>query len=150
MTEGKPPLRVVPQAGGVVLLDGRVVLRRTQAGEWVFCKGHIEPGETAEQAARREVEEELGLLAEVREPLGVVEFVLGDELRRVQMYVMVADPASPAWPQHRGADAAGFPLSEVGQILSFESFRKLWRKSMSRVQAIAPMNQSAALPKKDG
>ena len=46
-------------AGGVILEDGRVLLiqMRNLKGEkvWTFPKGHIEPGETAEAAALREV-----------------------------------------------------------------------------------------------
>ncbi|MHB0996426.1 MAG: NUDIX hydrolase [Elusimicrobiales bacterium] len=51
-------------AGGVIVEDGRVLLiqMRNLKGEkvWTFPKGHIDPGETAEQAAVREVLEETG------------------------------------------------------------------------------------------
>lgn len=57
------PMRSVVSAGGVVFDErGRILLLR-KADEliWTFPKGHIEPGETAEQAAAREIEEESGL-----------------------------------------------------------------------------------------
>ena len=51
-------------AGGVIFEDGRVllILMQNLEGEkvWTFPKGHIEPGETAEKAALREVAEETG------------------------------------------------------------------------------------------
>lgn len=51
-------------AGGVIVEEGRVLLiqMRNLKGEkvWTFPKGHIDPGETAEQAAVREVLEETG------------------------------------------------------------------------------------------
>ncbi|HZJ10658.1 MAG TPA: NUDIX domain-containing protein [Trueperaceae bacterium] len=51
-------------AGGVVFDDrGRVLVLRHAGGNWVFPKGHLEPGETALQAALREVEEEAGVRA---------------------------------------------------------------------------------------
>ncbi len=131
------PHRVIRQAGGVVLLDGNVVLRHTPAGEWVFSKGHIEAGETPVEAARREAEEELGLRAEVRERLGGFSFVLGDEQRRVQMFLLVADPDSPAWLQHRSRDAEAFPPADVEDRLSFENLRRFWREVWSRVAAAA-------------
>ncbi len=60
-------------AGGIVLEDGRVLLIRMRnlRGEevWTFPKGHIDPGETAEQAAAREVLEETGWVCEIGAPL---------------------------------------------------------------------------------
>ncbi len=58
-------------AGGVVArtVDGErqylLVEPRRSRGEWVLPKGHIEPGETPEAAAVREVEEEAGVRAAV-------------------------------------------------------------------------------------
>ena len=42
-----------------------LVEARRSRGEWVLPKGHIEPGETPEAAAVREVEEEAGVRAAV-------------------------------------------------------------------------------------
>ena len=51
-------------AGGVILEGGSVllILMRNLKGEkvWTFPKGHLEPGETPEAAALREVAEETG------------------------------------------------------------------------------------------
>lgn len=56
-------------AGGVLLEDGRVllILMKNLKGEkvWTFPKGHLDPGETAEQAAVREVLEETGWECEI-------------------------------------------------------------------------------------
>ncbi|MGN6299533.1 MAG: NUDIX hydrolase [Angustibacter sp.] len=52
----RPTVRVL-----VVDAARRVLLMRSQAGFWFPPGGGIEPGETAEQAARRELVEELGL-----------------------------------------------------------------------------------------
>ncbi|MDD2805338.1 MAG: NUDIX hydrolase [Elusimicrobiales bacterium] len=56
-------------AGGVVFEDGRVlaIKMRNLKGEevWTFPKGHLDPGETAEQAALREVLEETGWETEI-------------------------------------------------------------------------------------
>jgi 8-oxo-dGTP diphosphatase len=58
---GAPEVRA---AGGVVLdADGRVVLvHRPKYDDWSLPKGKLDPDETFEQAALREVEEETGLV----------------------------------------------------------------------------------------
>jgi 8-oxo-dGTP pyrophosphatase MutT (NUDIX family) len=63
-------------AGGVVYrrLEGRrqylLVQARQPPGVWIFPKGHIEAGESAERAALREVLEEAGVRAAILAPLG--------------------------------------------------------------------------------
>jgi 8-oxo-dGTP pyrophosphatase MutT (NUDIX family) len=63
-------------AGGVVVRGDEVVVivptRRAADGSRVLAlpKGHVDPGETAVQAARREVREETGIEAEPRHELG--------------------------------------------------------------------------------
>jgi 8-oxo-dGTP diphosphatase len=55
-------------AGVILHQDGRVLLQHRDSnpdirwpGAWAIFGGHVEPGETPEDAARREIEEELGL-----------------------------------------------------------------------------------------
>lgn len=50
-------------AGGIVLGDSGTIalVKKRDRTRWGFPKGHIEPGETDEEAARREIEEETGL-----------------------------------------------------------------------------------------
>ena len=63
--------------------------RRTRQGalEWVLPKGHIEPGESAEAAARREVREETGIDGRVVGPLGTVDYWFVLDGRRVHKTV---------------------------------------------------------------
>src|SRR5271166_730768 len=76
----KKPGKMAPaqeiSAGGVVLREEQVVVivptRRAPDGSRVLAlpKGHIDPGETALQAAEREVREETGIVAEPVRELG--------------------------------------------------------------------------------
>ena len=52
-------------AGGVVINKGKVALLKKFRGDWVLPKGRIEAGETQEEAALREVKEEVGINAEI-------------------------------------------------------------------------------------
>lgn len=56
------------RAAGVMICTkaGKVLLlRRADSGQWAFPGGHIEDGETAEQAAVRECEEETGFTPQI-------------------------------------------------------------------------------------
>lgn len=71
MPRRPPPFRpdrptVAEVAAGAVLATRRspvkiLLIHEASEDRWCFPKGHIEPGESALEAARREVEEETGL-----------------------------------------------------------------------------------------
>ena len=72
--EGGPLTDVVRAAGGVVVRDreGRrevLLIRRARYGDWTLPKGKCDPGESDEDCALREVEEETGLACELLEEL---------------------------------------------------------------------------------
>jgi len=61
-------------AGGVVVKDGKIAFVKFPEGEGItFPKGHVEQGESYEQAALREVSEETGLkVLKIVKELGIV------------------------------------------------------------------------------
>jgi ADP-ribose pyrophosphatase YjhB (NUDIX family) len=54
---------------------------------WSLPKGHLEEGETPEDAALREVQEETGIVGQVLAPLGVIDFWFIAENRRIHKTV---------------------------------------------------------------
>jgi 8-oxo-dGTP diphosphatase len=80
---------VVRSAGGVVLRDGLVLLvHRPAYDDWSFPKGKLEDGETWEQAAVREVEEETGLRCEAGEELGRTHYAVQKGPKEVRYFRM--------------------------------------------------------------
>jgi len=62
-------------AGGLVVEAGQILLISTRSGRrWQLPKGHIEVGETPEQAAVREIREETGVTGRIIAPLPGVEY----------------------------------------------------------------------------
>jgi len=81
-------------AGGIVTRETPkgvrylLVRARRDPMQWVLPKGHIDPGETAEEAALREVREESGVEATIVSFVGTIEYDFGGEHCRVGFYLM--------------------------------------------------------------
>jgi len=82
-------------AGGVVVRDGRVaVVHRPRYDDWSLPKGKLDAGETFEQAALREVEEETGQRCELVRELPSVEYEARGRPKLVRYWLMsvASDP----------------------------------------------------------
>ena len=76
-------------AGGVVVRDGLVaVVHRPRYDDWSLPKGKLDPGESFEQAALREVEEETGLRARLVRELPSVEYEVRGRPKLVRYWLM--------------------------------------------------------------
>ncbi len=63
-------------AGGIVFNNGQVlIVQHSTNKHWGFPKGHIEPGQTTEQSALREVKEEGGVEAKVVDKVGITKYI---------------------------------------------------------------------------
>jgi 8-oxo-dGTP pyrophosphatase MutT (NUDIX family) len=118
-------LPIAEQAGGIVIWGDKVVLRLTKAGHLVFPKGHIEPGETPEQTAVREIEEECGLITEAVGVAGAISFKKGHTMRRVTYYLMKVTGESREVDEHVGKDTFPVPTDWAHNLLTFKNTRKL-------------------------
>ena len=86
---------VIRAAGGIVWRIGQgaprlAVAHRPKHQDWVLPKGKLEPGESAEAAALREVKEETGCDAVLGAFAGVIGYEVNGRPKRVEFWTMTA------------------------------------------------------------
>ncbi|HEY8344415.1 MAG TPA: NUDIX hydrolase [Bacillota bacterium] len=121
-------------AGGVVIKDGKVVAIKRKNGVWLMPKGHVDPGETLEEAALREVREETGLVARAGVKLGETEYTHQEDGRphhkKVHWFYMEAVSGEPTPEPEMFTDLKLLDEKEI-ELLSFEHDRKLARLALT-------------------
>ncbi len=81
----------VEAAGGVVVRDGMVLLvHRPRYDDWTLPKGKLDPGESFEDAALREVEEETGLRCRLVRELPSTQYAVSGRPKLVRYWLMDA------------------------------------------------------------
>ncbi len=128
-------------AGGVVIRgeDVAVVVptRRDRRGERVLAlpKGHVDPGETPEQAAAREVREEAGVEAELTGKLGDVRYWYQRDGRRilkvVSFFRFTYRGGSTDDHDQEIEEARWMPLAKAADALSYSGEREMARRALS-------------------
>jgi ADP-ribose pyrophosphatase YjhB (NUDIX family) len=96
---------------------------------WSLPKGHIEEGETPEQAALREVAEETGIQSEIEKSLGVIDFWFmagGKRIHKTVHHYLFRESGGLLAAQESEVDeVAWFPLSEIVDKLAYPDEKKL-------------------------
>lgn len=119
------PAKLVRASGGVVVRDGAdgpevVLVYRSRYDDWTFPKGKREPGETDEQCAVREVEEETGLRCALgREYLPVTYLDPKDRPKLVRYWEMRVVSERPFIPNHEIEDVQWLPIEVAATRLSY-------------------------------
>ena len=127
-------------AGGVVFRGDEVlVLRRPSRGEVRLPKGHLEDGETAEQAALREVAEETGFCdLALGASLGTIlnRFLYdGLEVRRMETYFLMTVVSAATRPrsnkEEREFTVDWVPQDDAVEALTFETEKEFVRRAIT-------------------
>ena len=137
------PVRV-RSAGGVVVKgsgDGlRVAVMQSRDGTWVLPKGGIEAGESPEEAAQREIAEEIGLTgAELLADIGATEHGYEQEGRQyrkqVSWFLLGAGPQAEVRPNadENVLDCGWFTPEQALRLLSHADQRRVLRRALSRL-----------------
>ena len=126
---------IVHQAGAVVYRERGsreflIVRARRTPEQWIFPKGHIEPGESAEDAALREAREEAGVIGRVIGPLSAIEFVFDGRPVRVQYFLVTAEGRAL---EHEAREQAWLPFDDARAHLSHADAQRVLDQAVALI-----------------
>jgi 8-oxo-dGTP diphosphatase len=116
----------VEAAGGVVMRDGRLALvHRPRYDDWTLPKGKLDPGESFEEAALREVAEETGLRCRLVRELPAVEYEVRSGPKVVRYWLMEVEDETPFVPGDEVDEVRWLEPSEAPALLTYERDREV-------------------------
>ncbi len=96
---------------------------------WSLPKGHVEPGETREQAAIREVAEETGITGHILVPLGAIDFWFVADGRRIHKtvhhFLMERTGGELSADDAEVVEVQWVPLADISGKLAYADERRL-------------------------
>jgi 8-oxo-dGTP pyrophosphatase MutT (NUDIX family) len=112
-------------------------------GVWALPKGLIDPGESAQETALREVTEETGVEGEPVAKLGDIRYVYtwdGERIFKIVSFFLVRyrhgriDDVPPAH-RHEVAEARWLPLEEAPRLLAYKGEKEMAEKALMMLAA---------------
>jgi len=128
---------VVRAAGGLVWRPGRegpelLVVHRPRKDDWSFPKGKLDPGETLEQAALREVEEETGFCCRLGAPLGSTSYVDAAGRPKTVAYWAMTVVSGRETPNHEVDRMVWSDVGAIPSLLSYDTDRAVLERFVAQ------------------
>jgi 8-oxo-dGTP diphosphatase len=116
----------VQAAGGLVVRDGRVaVVHRPRYDDWSFPKGKLDAGESFEEAALREVEEEIGFRCRLGDELPSTRYKDAKGRPKLARYWRMEPLEGGFEPNDEVDELRWLTPAEAGELLSYGRDREL-------------------------
>jgi 8-oxo-dGTP diphosphatase len=115
----------VRAAGGLILRDGSVlVVHRPEYDDWTLPKGKLEPGESWDEAACREVEEETGLDCVAGEEVGRTHYTDSRGRSKEVRYFRMESTGEPV-ASNEVDEVRWVTLADAAALLTYQRDRDL-------------------------
>ncbi|HEV2723294.1 MAG TPA: NUDIX hydrolase [Thermoleophilaceae bacterium] len=122
--------QTVEAAGGVVMRRAEsgieiCVVHRPGYGDWTLPKGKLDPGESFEEAALREVEEETGLRCDLGPELQSTHYADGKGRHKIVRYWLMEVVGGEFEPNDEVDELRWMSVHEAVESLTYERDREL-------------------------
>lgn len=123
-------MKLLPQAGAIPYrmreAAPEYLLITSHKGNWIFPKGIIDPGETAEQTALKESREEAGIGGRIAgPPIGSYTYEKWDCLCTVTVFLLEVQSEDPRWLEASERQRAWFRFHEARAIIKGKKLARL-------------------------
>jgi 8-oxo-dGTP diphosphatase len=108
------------------------VIHRPKYEDWSLPKGKLEPGESFEEAAVREVEEETGLRGELGPELSSHSYRDRNGRSKLVRWWLMRDPDGEFRPNREAGELRWLAPEGAGGLLSYEHDRELVREAVAQ------------------
>jgi 8-oxo-dGTP diphosphatase len=104
-----------------------VVVHRPKYDDWTLPKGKAKRGETDEDCAVREIEEETGFVCRLGAELPSSEYIDGEGRPKIARYWLMQPVAGALRAAHEIDDARWVPFHEAEELLTYDRDRRVLR-----------------------
>ncbi len=136
--------------GGVVIFRGKILLLykniRNRYEGWVLPKGTVEPGESYEETALREVLEESGARAQIVQYVGKSQYTFNtareEIVKNVHWYLMAGESYySKPQREEYFMDSGYYKFHEAYHLLKFSNEKQILEQAYAEYQSLKRSNQ---------
>lgn len=143
-------LPVIKAAGGIVLRhtprgDEVIVVYRKRHQDWTLPKGKLKEGESFEEAALREVQEETGCSCRLGNYLGGISYAIGGVPKVVMFWKMAVVDERPIAENEEISEAVWLAIPAAVQRLSHAQEKSLLTRVAGGPKAVAAAAAAAAV-----
>jgi 8-oxo-dGTP diphosphatase len=147
--QAAPTSKTLPRIGSaVIVIDGESVLlgvrnKDPHRGKWVLPGGKVQPFESIDDAARREIREETGLEIDVEGQLGVWEIIEPPAEHRVIVYSIARLKGGELKASSDLSDVRFWDIRDLDAVDLTPTVRKVLKAASEHLKGVSGVQRSA-------